>query len=64
MHVCVSGADAPFDSSVALSYAMDEKNEIVLAYAMNDRDIPRDHGRPLRLIVPGVERMKHRTGQG
>jgi sulfite oxidase len=29
------------------------KEEILIAYKMNDEDIPRDHGYPLRAIVPG-----------
>jgi len=29
------------------------KGEILIAYKMNDEDIPRDHGYPLRAIVPG-----------
>ncbi|VDN88032.1 unnamed protein product [Brugia pahangi] len=28
------------------------KDEVIIAYQMNDKDIPRDHGYPIRLIAP------------
>jgi len=32
---------------------MNYYGDVILAYEMNDTEIPRDHGYPLRLIVPG-----------
>ncbi|GMH62686.1 hypothetical protein TL16_g03529 [Triparma laevis f. inornata] len=31
----------------------DEEGDVILAYKMNGGEIPRDHGYPVRLIVPG-----------
>ena len=28
--------------------------EVIIAYQMNDADIPADHGYPIRIIAPGV----------
>jgi sulfite oxidase len=33
---------------------IDPSNEVMLAYEMNGKDIPIEHGYPLRLVVPGV----------
>lgn len=30
------------------------QNEVLVAYKMNDVDIPIDHGFPLRLVAPGI----------
>lgn len=32
---------------------MNPFGDVLLAYEMNEEDIPRDHGYPLRVIVPG-----------
>ena len=49
-HVHFESADS-LKASVPVDKLM--KKEILIAYKMNDRDIPRDHGYPLRAIVPG-----------
>ncbi|VDM46102.1 unnamed protein product [Toxocara canis] len=56
-HVRFSGADNDgeghyYGASISFTKAMDE--DTILAYRMNDEDIPRDHGYPLRLIAPGI----------
>lgn len=33
---------------------MDPRGDVILAYEMNGVPLPRDHGYPLRVIVPGV----------
>lgn len=34
--------------------AVDPKGDVILAFSMNGEPIPRDHGFPLRAVVPGV----------
>jgi nitrate reductase (NAD(P)H) len=36
-----------------MKHVLDDKNEIILAYEMNDEEIPMLHGYPVRLLVPG-----------
>lgn len=33
---------------------MDPRGDVILAYEMNGQPLPRDHGYPIRVIVPGV----------
>lgn len=33
---------------------MDPRCDVIIAYEMNGEKIPRDHGYPIRVIVPGV----------
>ena len=40
-------------ASIPIEKAMSEYGDVIVAYEMNGTDIPRDHGYPLRLIVPG-----------
>ena len=47
-------ANIPYGASVPIERALDPKNEVLLAYEMNGEPIPRDHGFPIRVIVPGV----------
>lgn len=42
----VYGTFIPIDTAVA------KYGDVILAYAMNDRPLPPDHGYPLRLVVP------------
>lgn len=44
----------PYGASVPISKAMDPRADIILAYEMNGQPISRDHGFPIRVIVPGV----------
>lgn len=42
-----------YGTSIPIEYAMDEKNDILLAIEMNEKKLPYDHGYPIRLIIPG-----------
>jgi len=57
MHVAFEGLDhakgAPYGSSIPIEKAMDVNGAVVLAYEMNEETLPRDHGFPLRVVVPG-----------
>jgi len=52
-HVQFAAADDPFDSSIPISKAMDPRGDVLLAYEVNGHPIGREHGGPLRAIVPG-----------
>ncbi|KAF9177845.1 hypothetical protein BGZ51_008226 [Haplosporangium sp. Z 767] len=45
--------DACYGSSIPLRKAMDPLGDVILAYEMNGMPLTRDHGFPLRVIVPG-----------
>ncbi|TVY43137.1 putative sulfite oxidase, mitochondrial [Lachnellula subtilissima] len=51
-HAQFTGLEA-YGASVPLSKAIDAHGDVLLAYEMNGSGIPRDHGFPLRVIVPG-----------
>ncbi|TVY26654.1 putative sulfite oxidase, mitochondrial [Lachnellula hyalina] len=51
-HAQFTGLEA-YGASVPLSKAIDAHGDVLLAYEMNGLGIPRDHGFPLRVIVPG-----------
>jgi sulfite oxidase len=57
-HVHLFGADndaaGQFSVSVPYELAMDPKREVLVAWQMNGEPIPRDHGYPLRAVVPGT----------
>ena len=59
VHVWASGADRPFGSqppfvrNLPIAKALDEHT--LVAWAMNGQPLPRDHGFPVRLVVPGWE---------
>ncbi|XP_041267558.1 sulfite oxidase, mitochondrial isoform X2 [Onychostruthus taczanowskii] len=58
-HVCFEGLDAdasgtPYGASIPLKRALSAEAEVLLAYEMNGRELPRDHGFPVRVLVPGV----------
>nr|CAB3266707.1 sulfite oxidase-like [Phallusia mammillata] len=57
-HIQFNGKDdditkACYGGSIPISKAMAPDGDVILAYKMNGVDIPRDHGYPLRAIVPG-----------
>uniref|UniRef100_UPI00358E776E sulfite oxidase, mitochondrial n=1 Tax=Myxine glutinosa TaxID=7769 RepID=UPI00358E776E len=58
-HVQFEGRDqdvtgSAYGSSIPLRKAVAEKNDVLLAYEMNGEELPRDHGFPIRVVVPGV----------
>ncbi|XP_017850120.1 LOW QUALITY PROTEIN: probable sulfite oxidase, mitochondrial [Drosophila busckii] len=58
LHVLFEGADLdptshPYGASIPLSKALDPRGDVVLAYEMNEEPLNRDHGYPIRVIVPG-----------
>jgi len=57
-HVHLTGLDADmtksaYGASIPKLKAMSADGDVLLAYKMNGVDIPRDHGYPVRAIVPG-----------
>lgn len=58
-HVILEGYDrdpsyTPYAASIPLSKAMDPRGDVILAYEMNGQPLTRDHGFPIRCVVPGV----------
>ncbi|XP_019867605.2 sulfite oxidase, mitochondrial isoform X2 [Aethina tumida] len=58
-HVLFEGEDmdatgSTYGASIPIWKALDKRGDVLLAYEMNGVPIPRDHGFPVRVIVPGV----------
>lgn len=51
-HVQFSALEA-YGASIPIKKAIDPQGDVLLAYNMNGQTLPRDHGFPLRAIVPG-----------
>ena len=54
---------APYGASIPIDLARILKRDIIVAYQMNNLEIPRDHGYPVRVVIPGVVGARQvRTG--
>ena len=58
-HIQFEGLDidptkAPYGASIPAYKAFDPSSDVLVAYSMNGKPLPRDHGFPLRVVVPGV----------
>eukprot|EP00088_Acartia_fossae_P005735 TRINITY_DN1258_c0_g1_i2.p1 TRINITY_DN1258_c0_g1~~TRINITY_DN1258_c0_g1_i2.p1 ORF type:complete len:571 (-),score=127.97 TRINITY_DN1258_c0_g1_i2:865-2577(-) len=58
-HVHFEGLDtdpsnSPYGASIPIEKAIDPRGDVLLAYEMNGETLNRDHGYPVRVIVPGV----------
>ncbi|OAL37035.1 hypothetical protein AYO20_03804 [Fonsecaea nubica] len=51
-HVQFVAAEA-YGASVPIEKALDPRGDVMLAYEMNGKPLPPDHGYPLRVLVPG-----------
>ncbi|XP_005397338.1 PREDICTED: sulfite oxidase, mitochondrial isoform X2 [Chinchilla lanigera] len=63
-HVCFEGLDCDstgtaYGASIPLARALNPEAEVLLAYEMNGQPLPRDHGFPVRVVVPGVVGARH-----
>ncbi|KIW67388.1 hypothetical protein PV04_06647 [Phialophora macrospora] len=51
-HVHFVGAEA-YGASIPIEKVLNSQGDVMLAYQMNGRPLPQDHGYPLRALVPG-----------
>ncbi|KAI8920476.1 Oxidoreductase, molybdopterin-binding domain-containing protein [Entophlyctis helioformis] len=51
-HVHFGGAEG-YGASIPVEKALDPRGDVVLAFEMNGEPVPRDHGFPVRAVVPG-----------
>ncbi|XP_069509877.1 sulfite oxidase, mitochondrial [Ambystoma mexicanum] len=59
VHVRFEGLDkdlsgSTYGASIPFHVAISPEHDVLLAYEMNGQELPRDHGFPVRVVVPGV----------
>ncbi|KAJ0117948.1 nitrate reductase [Diaporthe amygdali] len=56
-YVCFEGADklpnGYYGTSIKLNWATDPNRGVLVAHGMNGEVLPPDHGKPLRIVIPG-----------
>ncbi|KKY33609.1 putative nitrate reductase [Diaporthe ampelina] len=56
-YVCFEGADklpnGYYGTSIKLNWATDPSRGVLVAHGMNGEVLPPDHGKPLRIVIPG-----------
>jgi len=57
-HVCFESLDG-MHASIGMEKATNPYGDVILAYEMNGEPISRDHGFPLRVIVPGYAAVRN-----
>jgi len=57
-HIQFEGLDrdmnGPYGASIPADYAFSADRDVLVAYEMNGKDLPVDHGYPARMVCPGV----------
>lgn len=58
-HITFQGSDMDIEgkgygASIPIEIAVDPNREVLLAFEMNGKELPLDHGYPIRVVVPGV----------
>ncbi len=51
-HAQFMGVEA-YGASIPIDKAIDKRGDVLLAYEMNGKPLPADHGYPIRVVVPG-----------
>lgn len=58
-HIQFEGLDSDisgtcYGASIPVSKAVSRHEDVILAYEMNGRELPLDHGYPVRIVAPGI----------